>query len=97
MSSHLSRFTSLAILLFSFLITGCTEEALRGVIAGSIVLYVIGAILLFALVIFALVDLLRGAYPTNKKILWLIIILIIPYLGAILYFLIGRERSTSVH
>ena len=47
------------------------------------------------LVIFALVDIVKSSASTSKKLLWVLIILIIPFVGAILYFLIGREGAKS--
>lgn len=96
MSRKLTRIASLLTLLFTVFLAGCSEEALTGLVAGSIAVYVIGAILLFVLVILALVDLYQGSYPLNKKLLWLVIILIIPYVGALLYFLVGRNRPASI-
>ncbi|PHN01334.1 transcriptional regulator [Flavilitoribacter nigricans DSM 23189 = NBRC 102662] len=69
---------------------------MAGIVAGSVAIYVIGAILLFILVVLALVDLYKGSYPMNKKLLWLVIILVIPYIGAILYFAVGRNAGRSV-
>ena len=43
--------------------------------------------------IIAIVDLFKGAKETGKKILWLILILIFPLLGVILYFLLGRDKK----
>jgi hypothetical protein len=44
------------------------------------------------LFIFALVDVLRGPTIGNNKIIWVLVILLVPCLGPILYFLIGRNQ-----
>ena len=41
----------------------------------------------------ALVDILKNNYKKNKKIFWIIVVVLIPILGAILYFMIGRKRK----
>jgi len=41
--------------------------------------------------VIAIIDLIRQSFSAEKKIFWVIIIFIIPYLGSILYFLFGRK------
>ncbi len=43
--------------------------------------------------IVAIVDIIKSSAPGNTKILWLIIVLVLPFLGTILYFLIGRGNT----
>ena len=44
----------------------------------------------------AVVDALRGPLPIVRKILWSLLIIFLPLLGMILYFLLGREvRATA--
>ena len=38
----------------------------------------------------ALIDCLRGSSP--NKVVWVIVIILLPFLGSILYFLFGRGR-----
>ncbi|AIY06577.1 hypothetical protein Plano_2612 [Planococcus sp. PAMC 21323] len=49
-------------------------------------------IIQFALMIFALVDLVKNPNPNGPKWMWGIIIVIINILGPILYFVIGRRN-----
>jgi hypothetical protein len=46
------------------------------------------------LVVWAIVDLLSSRRFTPTTLIWLLIILVLPVLGAILYFLIGRGRAS---
>ncbi len=46
------------------------------------------SILWFVLWIVALVDCIKGTNP--NKVLWIIVIILLPFLGSILYFLLGR-------
>lgn len=48
------------------------------------------AIILFPLV--ALINVLTNQFPGNDKITWVIVIIFLPFLGALLYFLLGRRR-----
>lgn len=52
-----------------------------------------GILGLFVLVldIIAIVDALKSSMDTGKKALWVILILILPVIGMVLYFLIGKK------
>jgi len=53
---------------------------------------ILGLIVLI-LDIIAIVDVLKSAVDTGKKVLWIILILILPVLGMILYFLLGKKKK----
>ena len=53
---------------------------------------ILGLIVL-VLDIIAVVDVLKSAMDTGKKALWIILILILPVIGMVLYFLIGKKGS----
>lgn len=48
-------------------------------------------LLILVLDIIAIVDLLKSSMDTGKKALWIILILILPVIGMVLYFLIGKK------
>ncbi|MFA5394218.1 MAG: PLD nuclease N-terminal domain-containing protein [Candidatus Ratteibacteria bacterium] len=52
-----------------------------------------GILGLFVLIldIIAIVDVLKSSMDTGKKALWIILILVLPVLGMVLYFLIGNK------
>ena len=43
--------------------------------------------------IIALVDCLKSDAATEKKLLWILLIVILPILGMILYFLLGKKKA----
>jgi len=49
------------------------------------------SVLWFILWIVALIDCLRGNSP--NKVVWVIVIILLPFIGSILYFAIGKSRS----
>ena len=53
---------------------------------------ILGLIVL-VLDIIAIVDVLKSAIDTGKKALWIILILVLPVIGMVLYFLIGKKGS----
>jgi len=52
---------------------------------------ILGLIVL-VLDIIAIVDALKSSMDTGKKALWIILILILPVVGMVLYFLIGKKQ-----
>jgi hypothetical protein len=58
-----------------------------------ITLLVIIFIFLFPLL--ALISVLMNQFNGNEKIMWVIIIILLPFLGSLLYFLIGRDKRIS--
>jgi hypothetical protein len=49
-------------------------------------------LIIFILDIIAIVDVLKSSMETGKKALWIILILILPVVGMILYFLMGERK-----
>jgi hypothetical protein len=49
------------------------------------------SIVWFILWIVALVDCIKGNSP--NKVVWIIVIILLPFLGSILYFLFGRSNA----
>ncbi len=43
--------------------------------------------------IVAIVDVLKSSLETGKKVLWILLILFLPVLGMILYFLLGKKKK----
>jgi hypothetical protein len=52
------------------------------------------ALVVFVLDIIAIVDVIRSRKPSAHVALWVILILFLPLLGMILYFLIGKNTTT---
>ncbi len=52
---------------------------------------ILGLIVL-VLDIIAIVDVLKSFTDTGKKALWIILIFILPVIGMVLYFLIGKKQ-----
>ncbi|MDO8489740.1 MAG: PLDc N-terminal domain-containing protein [Candidatus Omnitrophota bacterium] len=48
-------------------------------------------LLILVLDIIAILDVLKSSMDTGKKALWIILILILPVVGMVLYFLIGKK------
>jgi hypothetical protein len=42
--------------------------------------------------IVAIVDAIKSSMDTGKKALWIILVLVLPLIGMVLYFLIGKKK-----
>ncbi|KYG74297.1 hypothetical protein AWW68_13520 [Roseivirga spongicola] len=50
----------------------------------------------FLIVISALVDILRNEFnPHQNKVIWVIVVILLPVLGSILYWIIGRGQRVN--
>ncbi|QDU70430.1 PLDc N-terminal domain-containing protein [Mucisphaera calidilacus] len=48
------------------------------------------SLVVLAVAIYAIIDVVGQPMSTGKKTIWIILILLFPLLGAIIYFLVGR-------
>jgi hypothetical protein len=50
------------------------------------------ALVIFVADIIAIMDCLKSSKETGNKVLWIILILLLPLVGMILYFLVGKKK-----
>lgn len=62
---------------------------------GGIIITLLVILFIFLIPLLALISALMSDFPGNEKILWVLIILLLPFLGSLLYFLIGRNQRTN--
>ena len=43
--------------------------------------------------IVAIIDVLKSSLDTGKRILWILLIILLPVIGMILYFLVGKKNG----
>jgi len=58
----------------------------------EIVIILLFVLFILLLPLLALISLLRNEFPGNDKLIWVLVILLFPFFGAILYFIIGRPK-----
>jgi hypothetical protein len=62
---------------------------------GLLVFWLIFGIGGFILFLWALIDVIRRQFPNpNDKVLWILLVILIGWLGPILYLIIGRKKGT---
>lgn len=47
--------------------------------------------------IYCLVDILRNNFVQNEKIIWLLTVLVVPFIGSVLYLLIGQKKKLKLN
>lgn len=53
---------------------------------------IIAVLILLFLPILALISILKNDFPNNEKLIWVLVALLLPFFGSILYFIIGRPK-----
>jgi len=56
-------------------------------------LFLIVCLIIVPLWVIALVDVLKSEFKGNDKLVWLIVVILLPVIGAICYFLIGKKQK----
>lgn len=59
---------------------------------GGIVITILVIVFIFLIPLFALISALTSNFPGNEKIIWVLLIIFLPFLGSLLYFLIGMNQ-----
>ncbi len=49
-----------------------------------------------ALWIYCLIDILKNEFEQNDKIIWLLVVILLPVLGSILYLFIGKAKKVRL-
>lgn len=55
------------------------------------------ALILIGVWIYCLVDVLKGRFNNNDKLIWLITVILIPLIGSILYLVIGKRKKIQLN
>jgi len=55
-------------------------------------MYGLLGLVVFVLDIIAILDVFKSSMDTTKKALWIVLILVLPVIGMVLYFLIGQRK-----
>ncbi len=61
------------------------------VLGGSLLTIGIVGIIALGLIIYAILDLIKSPLDTTTKLIWGVVIWVLPFIGAILYLVMGRK------
>lgn len=62
---------------------------------GGLLITLAVVLFIFLFPLLALISALMNDFQGNDKIIWVLIIIFLPFLGSLLYFLIGRDRRIN--
>ena len=62
---------------------------------GGLIITLLVILFIFLFPLLALISVLMNEFNGNDKLLWVVIIIFLPFLGSLLYFLIGRDRRIN--
>ncbi len=62
---------------------------------GGIIITLMVIFFIFLIPLMALISVLINDFRGNEKIMWVLIILFLPFLGSMLYFLMGRDKRIN--
>ena len=60
--------------------------------SSVVIVVTIVSVIMFLLPLLALISIVKHQFEGYDKIVWVLIVLLLPFLGAILYFAIGRQK-----
>lgn len=60
---------------------------------GLFFVWIIFGLIVFIPFLIALIDILRNKFEGSNQLIWVLIILVLPLLGPILYFIIGTKQK----
>jgi len=61
-------------------------------LGGGIIMTLVFVLLIILFPLVALISALTGQFPGNEKVIWVLLIIFLPFLGSLLYFLIGMNQ-----
>lgn len=61
--------------------------------SGELMILFTGILFFGLLPLLALIDILRSDFAGNNKLIWILVVLLSSVIGAILYFLLGRNSK----
>lgn len=65
-----------------------------GIVGPFQILIILFALAIFALLpLIALIDILRNEFTGSNKLIWVVVCILLPFLGPLLYFAIGRNQK----
>ena len=62
---------------------------------GGLIVTLMVVLFIFLFPLLALISALMNDFNGNDKIIWVLLIIFLPFVGSLLYFLIGRDRRIT--
>jgi uncharacterized membrane protein YhaH (DUF805 family) len=66
-----------------------------GILEIMVIAFLIIFIFLTVVWMRALIDVLKSEFKDNNKLIWLLTVILVPFIGAIVYFAIGKKQKIT--
>ena len=76
-------------------IQNISEMTFLFLFGGGLIITLLVILFIFLIPLLALLNVLMSDLQGNEKIMWVLIIIFLPFLGSLLYFLIGRDKRIN--
>jgi len=63
-------------------------------LAVLLVLWIV-FVAVFVLWLWAMIDILKNEFTGSNKLIWLLVVMLLPFIGMVLYWFIGREQKIN--
>lgn len=60
---------------------------------GFIVIFGLIILAMTVLWVYAIVDIAKSEFEGDNKMVWLLIVILVGFIGALIYFIVGREKK----
>ncbi|MDQ2180446.1 PLDc N-terminal domain-containing protein [Marinifilum sp. D714] len=64
-----------------------------GIIGVWQLIIILFSLLALLLPLIAIIDILRSEFTNNNKLIWVLVVLLLPFFGPILYFIFGLKQK----
>ena len=81
--------TAIATVAAATTLTAC--DSAESFLGGSLLTVGIVGLVALALIIYAVLDLIKSPKPLTEKLLWGVAIWVLPFVGAIAYLIVGKD------
>ena len=62
---------------------------------GGLIITLMVILFIFLFPLLALISVLMNDFRGNEKLIWVVIIILLPFFGSLVYFLIGRDKRIN--
>lgn len=62
---------------------------------GFMILFFVIMLAMLAVWIYAIVDIARAEFEGDNKMIWLLIVILVGFIGALIYFMVGRSKKIT--
>ncbi len=66
-----------------------------GILEIMVIVFLIVFIFLTIVWLRALIDILKSEFRNNNKLIWLLTVILVPFIGALIYFAIGKRQKIA--